>query len=99
MKRQYVAHWKIEDNKLYLINIKIITDNGYQSVFPKGKDKIFANWYSGEIIVEIEKSSLLSNTFKGYNFQKKFHHIFKNGVQTAFYPIDYMERKFYTEPF
>lgn len=99
LKRQYIAHWKIEENKLYLVEIKVITDNELKSVFPENKEKIFANWFSGEIIIESEKSSLLSSIFKDYNFQKKFHYTFKNGVQTAFYPIDYMERKFYTEPF
>ncbi len=99
LSREYVAHWEITDKLLYLTDIEVISDVGFKSAFPKDKKRVFANWFSGEIIVEREKSKLLSSLFRGYHFQKKFHYTFKNGVQTAFYPIDYMERKIYQKPF
>lgn len=91
-EREYVAHWEIVDRKLYLIDIKIISDEKLSSVFPEGKERILANWFSGEIVVEREKSHI-ATILRDFHFKKKHHYIFKEGIQIAFFPIDYITKK------
>ena len=50
--RGYYGQWEITDNKLYLIGLNAYIEGdkevGLNYLFP-GQNKVFANWYSGEI--------------------------------------------------
>lgn len=50
----YVGRWKIENNKLYLIGLEVITHKfevvGPGYFFP-GQEIVFAEWYTGTLIV------------------------------------------------
>jgi hypothetical protein len=55
--RAYMAYWEIENDKLYLQKIKAILDyeGGWQQANIKKifntEEKVFADWYTGEIIL------------------------------------------------
>lgn len=96
--REYLAYWEIKDFSLYLIDIKVIIDKKLASVFPADKQSIFANWFTGEIVLKKEKS-YISNFLRDHNFTKTHHYFFKEGKQTAFYPIDLITEKDGEYPF
>ncbi len=67
--RGYIGTWSIEDGRLYLININIITDDngkkvGLEYLFPNQK-KVFADWFTG--ILRIPYGELIEYIHSGYD--------------------------------
>ena len=91
-ERHYFTVLEIRDLKLYLTDLKIYASGNYESVFKSSQKSVFANWFSGEIVVEKERS-YLSNFMKEHDFKKKHYYTFKEGIQASFYPIDYITEK------
>jgi len=60
--RGYVGSWKIQDDKLFLIDLTGTNEQGetlrLSSLFPN-KAEVFANWFSGELRIPKEKLSNL----------------------------------------
>jgi len=57
--RSYEGIWKVKYNKLYLAKLEAFTDEhknrvGVEYLFP-GQKEVFADWYSGEIRLPLEK--------------------------------------------
>jgi hypothetical protein len=50
--RGYVARWEVREGRLYLVGMEMIcqTDATFESLFPDGKDGVFAGWVSGELV-------------------------------------------------
>ena len=49
--RGYVAMWKINKRKLYLTGLELVDEHSvFKEVFP-GQNKVFAEWYTGLIIL------------------------------------------------
>ena len=74
--RGYTGSWQIEDNKLYLIGLEAyikspsgnvphdsLKEVGMDYLFP-GQEKVFADWYSGEI--RIPQGKLLEYIHLGF---------------------------------
>jgi len=90
--RGYVASWKLEDSKLILTDVQIQDANPlpfeeatWRSVLDKifpGQREVFAEWYSGHIIVPTGK--LAKYVHMGYASEYKSYLIYwlKNGVIT-----------------
>ncbi len=60
---RYRGEWKIEGNKLYLKDLHVFIRNkemGLDYLFP-GKEKVFADWISGEIC--LFQNKITENTF------------------------------------
>jgi len=51
--RRYIGSWEIWEDRLYLIGLDAILENGsgasVESIFPGFPDRVFAHWYSGEL--------------------------------------------------
>lgn len=51
--RGYVGSWEIVDDRLHLVQLQGELENGSElslaTVFPAAGDKVFADWYSGQI--------------------------------------------------
>ena len=92
--RGYRATWVLENQKLYLVKIEdccnssIIAD--LEVIFKEdhNQGKVFANWYSGDII--IPKGKLLYGEHMGYSNVYEFENIIEimNGVQTKNRTVD-----------
>lgn len=69
--RGYFGTWEIEDDLLYLINLKGRTDEGksvnMNYLFP-GKEKVKATWFSGEL--NLPKGKPTGLFFTGYSDMK-----------------------------
>ncbi len=54
--RGYVGHWRIEDDRLYLVEIVAQTPTGedasIRTLFPNADGAVFANWYTGDLSIE-----------------------------------------------
>lgn len=89
--RAYIGNWEIKDDKLYLVELKF----GFNAdeilemndIFP-GQDKVFADWYSGEI--QIPTGELLEYVHMGYAsiYEKDIFLVFINGKLVNEYEID-----------
>lgn len=90
--RGYVASWKIEDGKLYLINIDSPpipkhkelpkyeeNQNVMQKLFP-GEAEVFASWVNGKL--KIQSGELLEYVHMGYEsvYETDIYLRFENGV-------------------
>jgi len=82
----YLSDWDITDNKLYLVDVvPCFTDEEGEKImtmdylFP-GQDKVFANWYTGELL--IQEGDLLNYVHMGYasTYEKHIHIKIKTGV-------------------
>ena len=66
--RGYVGSWEILDERLYLIGLDGIledgTDASLATVFPEFPDRVFAHWYSGTI--RIPQGKQLKYVHMGY---------------------------------
>ena len=54
--RGYTGTWEINDNKLYLVelvNCLFEKKNDLKYMFKQKEDKVFANWFSGNIVIPI----------------------------------------------
>jgi hypothetical protein len=72
--RGYIAHWAVDNNKLFLVGFKgWILDSivvGMDYIFP-GEDVVFAHWYTGEIRMRLGEMVAYihggyDSTFEGY---------------------------------
>ncbi len=54
--RGYVGRWRIEDGRLYLVEIVARTPTGedasLRTLFPNTDGAVFANWYTGDLSIE-----------------------------------------------
>jgi hypothetical protein len=89
--RGYYGTWEIIDNKLYLIQLEAYIE-GYEKVdlnylFP-GQNKVFANWFSGEI--RIPQGERLHYVHMGYGtlYEKDLYLVFENGKLVNQYVLD-----------
>lgn len=92
--RGYIGNWKIEDSKLYLIELKFgfNADDTLEmnDLFP-GQDKVFADWFSGEI--QIPTGELLEYVHMGYAsiYEKDIFLVFINGKLVNEYEVNNRE--------
>ena len=67
--RGYVGTWEIVENRLYLIRVDGHFDNGdditLRSLFLDSTDRVFANWYSGE--VKAPKGEIIDFAYGGFS--------------------------------
>jgi len=81
--RGYTGTWQIKDNKLFLIDFKGYDKNhkkvGIDYIFPDQK-KIFAGWYTGEIIIQTGR--MLHYEHAGYMsvYEKDLFLKFEKGI-------------------
>ncbi|MDG1798459.1 MAG: hypothetical protein P8H35_07815 [Flavobacteriales bacterium] len=81
--RGYIGTWEIRNKKLYLASLVGFIQNNKQVdlnyLFPK-KTEVFANWFSGDII--ISEGKLLEKINLGYEsvFEKERFLNFKEGI-------------------
>ncbi len=85
--RGYCGKWLIENNKLYLIDLKANSGNflfdgrtvGIDYLFP-GQNKVFADWYSGEIRIPYGK--MMQYVHQGYAslYEKELFLTVESGV-------------------
>ena len=98
--RGYYGEWEITDNKLYLIGLVAYIEE-YKEVdlnylFP-GQNKVFADWYSGEIC--IPQGKMVKYVHLGYHseFEKYLILKFDKGVLSEEKLIDHKELIDYDE--
>ena len=93
--RGYVATWEIENDSLFLVRIQInyCGDNpiDLDLVGEFGKDRIFANWFNGEIRSQI--GSMLSYMHAGYGsvYEREQFFKIKEGSITNITDTSYIE--------
>lgn len=83
--RGYVATWKIDNDKLYLIRVVegSCSDDAPEiplaKIFPDKKAPIFADWYSGTLI--IPKGKTINYVHMGYEstYENELHITIKDG--------------------
>lgn len=66
--RGYIGEWLIEDDKLYLVDIKHYTVSGdplfdWRSMFDYQQGKVLASWYTGELRMADGKALFSSNSY------------------------------------
>lgn len=66
--RGYIGEWLIEDDKLYLVDIKHYTVSAdplfdWRSMFDYHQGKVLASWYTGELRVTDGKALFSSNSY------------------------------------
>lgn len=89
--RGYIGYWLIEDNKLYLTDLKAYIDYnknvGLDYLFP-AKKKVLAEWYSGEI--RIPHGEMMEYVHQGYAslYERELFLKIKKGVVADQYEID-----------
>ena len=51
--RGYIATWRLDDNRLYLVHLKPALDDGAKlavgKLFPSGGRRVFASWFTGQL--------------------------------------------------
>ena len=69
--RGYVGEWEIVDNRLYMIGLEGLLEDGsevgMEAVFPDFPDRVFAHWYSGT--VRLPQGEMLRYVHMGYESQ------------------------------
>ncbi len=86
LNRGYYAKWLIEKNKLYLIDFygengfPLIKEYSLPDLFPLAKDKIFADWFSGDIRIPMGKQVHYSHSAWGSEYELTTTLLFQNGV-------------------
>lgn len=81
-RRGYVATWRIEHDRLYLVRIHGESPSlNMQSVF--GTDRLFAFWFSGPLRSPFGES--IRDTFDMFDTRRQFDHLwhFEFGVLTS----------------
>jgi hypothetical protein len=72
--RGYIAHWAVDNNKLFLVGFRgwILNNQhiGMDYIFP-GEDVVFAHWYTGEIRMRLGEMVAYihggyGSTYEGY---------------------------------
>lgn len=66
--RRYIGSWEIVDDRLYLTGLEAWLEDGTKAttamIFPAFPDKIFAQWYSGQL--RIPQGELVEYIHMGY---------------------------------
>ena len=99
--RGYVGTWKIDDNKLYLVDLKGYPDKestDLNYVFPN-QDKVFASWFSDQI--RIPTGKCLEYIHMGYasTYEKDIILTLENGVVVREVEVDNRDKpSFYERP-
>ena len=80
--RGYTAQWEIREGRLYLTGMEMVckTDTTFDSLFPNGKDGIFAGWVRGELTCPY--GNLLKYDHAGFVRRREYELILslENGV-------------------
>lgn len=67
--RGYLGTWEIIDGKLFLVsltgNLSTGAEASISSIFPETSDKVFANWYSGDL--KIPRGDLVEYIHMGFD--------------------------------
>ncbi|MBL8008730.1 MAG: hypothetical protein JNJ56_14510 [Ignavibacteria bacterium] len=81
--RGYFADWELIENKLFLTGLKANTGNlnliGIKEIFNTNEDKVFAEWFTGIMVNEVEGSEVFLFGFLP-EFDKHYDYHFKNGI-------------------
>lgn len=52
--RGYIGHWRIDNNRLYLVELKGTRSDGkpasLATIFPDSSGPVFADWYTGKLV-------------------------------------------------
>ena len=69
----YIATWEIKENRMFLTNLEIVSDieNNLLEILFKNENEVFANWYSGEIIIPNFGSDVFVLKFENGNLVSK----------------------------
>jgi F0F1-type ATP synthase assembly protein I len=93
--RGYYGHWEIADKKLNLIGLKAYIEGcrevDLNYLFP-GQNKVFANWFSGEI--RLPQGKILEYVHMGYAslYVKDLFLVIENGILLKQYEVDNTEK-------
>lgn len=97
--RGYLATWEIKDDKLYLI--RVVKDGcssdapayPLSNLFPGKKGPIFADWYTGTLVVP--QGERLKYVHMGYQsvYEKELHIAIKDGNVVGTKTIDNRKKK------
>lgn len=92
--RGYIGSWLIEDNKLYLVDLKANISEGNKKfgadkevgldfLFP-GQTKVFANWYSE--VIRIPHGKMMKYVHQGYAslYEKELFLRFESGILVSY---------------
>lgn len=93
--RGYFGKWEVRDNKLYLIDLdaNVAGTKGVElDYFFPGQSEVFAEWFSGE--VELELGEILEYVHAGFGsvFEKEIHLFFENGILISESEVDNREK-------
>ena len=84
MHRGYTARWEVIDNKLHLISVRGQMLVGQGSVIarlcPGQEPPIFAEWFSGSLIIPYGQYSLRKRSPYGYSFENHMQIAVRRGV-------------------
>ena len=92
--RGYIGKWKIKYKKLYLIeltgkieNLPIPYEDSMEYLFP-GQKEVFADWFSGEVIIPVGEVLEYFHMGYGSTFEKNIILEIQNGVLMSEREID-----------
>ena len=102
--RDYVGCWEINFGRLFLHKILIpdsaegslLKEISYKPIF-NTDDKVFARWFSGEIVVP--KGRIIMEDFYENIYEINAHYIFTHGILTDHYNEDNTKRNWKPDPF
>jgi len=85
--RGYVGTWSIEDDHLYLVDLKggasTGDEVGLKDIFPDATDGVFAHWFTGDL--RCPMGELLSYRHMGFGsqYEKDFYFHIRRGIVQA----------------
>ena len=93
--RGYFGKWEVRDNKLYLIDLdaNVAGTKGVElDYFFPGQTEVFADWFCGEI--ELQLGEILEYVHLGFDsvFEKEIHLCFENGILISESVVDNREK-------
>jgi hypothetical protein len=81
-QRGYLGKWAVVQNELYLTELNGVLENSdtisLESLFP-GKQYVFAEWFTGEIVLNQGRLLALKSSDRPAIYEKDFHLEFSNG--------------------
>jgi hypothetical protein len=90
-KRGYLGQWTIENNELYLTELIGAMEDGkeltLESLFP-GEQAVFAEWYTGEIILTQGKILALPSKYSPAVYERDLHLEFLDGLLICTYIVE-----------
>lgn len=86
--RGYIGNWEIVNNRLYLTSLKGMLESGddatLASIFPEFPNRVFAHWFSGNLILEQDTQRKKIHSAEGCNaFMRDQFLSFERGVIVA----------------